>query len=206
LFSSRALFDASVQLTLSPSAIRNVENDGIQEDFAFLVGDERYSCPRVIARLSSRAILVQHSIDTSISEYQVETSDTKSQSGLFLSLTHGARFESTVNSRPLLFSLSRELKNSTIFGSLLEIELSSEGQICSLSDDDSIPFLAFQFYPLDDTELGQIPPSSLYHILSHPSLKLSTEDSLYSFLSTRLSVDSESFNLFQLLHFEYLFP
>jgi hypothetical protein len=71
--------------------------------------------------------MVQHSIDASISEYQVETNDPKDQFSLFLTLSCGRTIEATVGHRPFLFSLSRELKNSTIFCSLLEIGLSSDG-------------------------------------------------------------------------------
>jgi hypothetical protein len=71
-------------------------------------------------------------------------------------------------------------------------------------DDDAIPFIACEFYKLDDSQLDQIPVSVLCDILSHPSLTISSESALYSYISSRHSADPEYFPLFQFVRFEYL--
>jgi hypothetical protein len=120
----------SLELSLSPPAIRNVRIDDIQEDFVFLVGEQKFSCPAPIARVVSRQICLQHSIDTSISEYVVQTKDGKDQFASFLSLFSGAAIQVTAANRPFLFSLSRELRNSNVFSSFLKPTLVRRADLC----------------------------------------------------------------------------
>jgi hypothetical protein len=156
-----------------------------------MVGKQRYSCPRSIARLLSRTICVQHSIDASIKEYVVETKDPEDQFPLFHLFGLGGTIQISKETRPFLFSLSRELNNSDIFCSFLGNRLTSGELIYSLSDDDAIPFIASEFYRLDDSQLDQIPLSVLYHILSRPSRTISSDSALYSYISSRHSANPE---------------
>jgi hypothetical protein len=88
--------------------------------------------------------------------------------------------------------------------SFLGSRIASDEPVYSLLGDDGIPDIASEFYRLDDPQLDQIPLSVLYHILCHPSLTISSEAALYSYLSSRLSADPERWALFQFLRFEYL--
>jgi hypothetical protein len=193
---------SSFDVALHPLAFRHVRMDDIQEDFVFIVGKQRYNCPRIIVHLLSRRLLLQKSIDTSINEYVVETKDPKNEFPLFLSLGRGSLVTVTTDSAPFVFSLCRELDNSDIFGSLLEHF--GAHRFYPLFDDDALPFIASEFHSLTDTELSQIPLSTLYHILSHPLLTLRSEDSLYSYIHSHLSSDPAYCQLFEFVHFKYL--
>jgi hypothetical protein len=193
----------SFEAALRPSALRNIGIDDIQEDFAFIVGDDTCYCPRFIARLLSRRILLQHSTDASISEWQIETEDRLgTEFPLFSSLGQGSTIEVHPKNRRFLRSISRELDNSD----LLSLFLGHRGvhKVCTHLDDDALPFIASQFYELKKSELDRIPLSTLYHILSHPSLTISSEIALYSYLRSRLSSNPDSGDIFQFVHFEYL--
>jgi hypothetical protein len=61
---------------LSPAAIKNIVLEQIQEEFLFVVGGQRYKCPRIVAEFLSPRVLLSHSVDPSIAEYVAETSDT----------------------------------------------------------------------------------------------------------------------------------
>jgi hypothetical protein len=149
-------------------------------------------------------VLIHHTTDASINEYTVETKDPDNQFPLFESLGSGVIIHVTLENRRFLFSLSRELNNSDIFSSLLgHFHLPAE-QICDLLEDDAIPFLASEFYRLNDSQLEQIPISVLYNILSHPSLIIQNESALSSYISSRHSCDPEYCALFQFIRFEYL--
>jgi hypothetical protein len=125
-------------------------------------------------------ILFQHSIDASISEYQVETKDAKQQFGLFQSLECREMISVTVDNGHFLFGLSRELKDWDRSSSFLGNGLASSTPISiSFEDDDVISFVPSEFYNLTHSELHRIPVSPLYQILSYPSLKLSSECALY---------------------------
>jgi hypothetical protein len=55
-------------------------------------------------------------------------------------------------------------------------------QLCDLFCYDSIPFIVSELYRLNISDLDTISISVLFHILSHHSLILSSEDELYSYL------------------------
>jgi hypothetical protein len=60
------------------------------------------------------------------------------------------------------------------------------------------------FFALTPSELDAISVSVLFHILSHDLLKISSEDSLFSYISSRLCSDAESLDLLRFVRFEYL--
>jgi hypothetical protein len=178
-------------LTLGDHSVRNALIESIQENFVFVVGEQRYSCPRILSHLLSRTISVHHTIDASISEYTVETKDTHDQFPIFQLFGIGGTVQVTLENPPFLFSF-------------LGCRLASDEPICSLLDDDAIPFIACEFYKLDDSQLDQIPVFVLYHIFFHPSLTISSESALYSYIWSRHSANPEYCTLFQFLQFEYL--
>jgi hypothetical protein len=119
-----------------------------------------------------------------------------------LSLGRGSMIHVTIDNDRFLFSLSREWDNSDILASFLEHF--GVHPFYPLLHDDALPFIASEFHTLNDTELSQIPLSTLYHILSHPLLTIRSEDSLYSYIRSHVSSDPASFHLLQFVHFEYL--
>jgi hypothetical protein len=105
---------------------------------------------------------------------------------------------------PFLLSLCRELNNSELLCSFLGSRLTSDESISSLFDDAAIPFIAAEFYRLADSQLDQIPVSALYHILSHPSLIILSDTTLYSYILSRHSANPDYCTLFQFVRFEYV--
>jgi hypothetical protein len=77
-------------------------------------------------------------------------------------------------------------------------------QLCDICIDVSLPFIASEFYRLNRPDLDNISFSVLFHILSHDALVISSEDSLFYYLISRMSSNPESFNLLQFVRFEYL--
>jgi hypothetical protein len=71
---------------LSSAAIQNIVTANIQEDFDFFVGGQKYSCRRVLVEFLSARVSPSHSVDPSIAEYFVETSDLNDQVQFFLSV------------------------------------------------------------------------------------------------------------------------
>jgi hypothetical protein len=55
------------------SAIQNAGINDPQEDFVFVIGENRYSCSSILARFLSPKMCLQHGVDPSIKEYVVET-------------------------------------------------------------------------------------------------------------------------------------
>jgi hypothetical protein len=97
---------------LSSAAMKNIIIGNIQEDFDFLVGGQVYKCLRILAAFLSPRICLSHSVDPSIAEYFLETSDLNDQFQLFLLLGLGSTILLTKANLEFFLSLSRELGNS----------------------------------------------------------------------------------------------
>jgi hypothetical protein len=188
--------------------LKHIAVNDLQNDFRFIVDGCTYPCLRSIAEFLSPRISRQRATDPSIAEYVVETRDWHDQFQLFLSLGQGSTIHVDQTNRRFLLSLSQELGNSDLYSSLLKPipDDSRLGEIYDLSYEDAIPFIARQFYTLTSSTLNGFSMASLYSILSHESLCILNEDSLYSYLCDRQrrQADPEVFNLFQFVRFEYL--
>jgi hypothetical protein len=66
-------------VSLSSAAIKNIVLYQIQEDFEFVVGGQRFKLPRILAEFLSPRVCLSDSVDTSIAEYVVDTSDSNNQ-------------------------------------------------------------------------------------------------------------------------------
>jgi hypothetical protein len=164
-------------------------------------------CGRVFVTSS----FLSHSVDQSIAEYFVEASDSNDQFKLFISLGSGSTISITKANLDFFVCLSREFGNSSVHNSLLEhfggpflsyqvpasmtLDLFSEAVIGRISSN---------FFALTPSELDGISASVLFHILSHDLLKISTEDSLFLYISSRICSDRESLDLLRFVRFEYL--
>jgi hypothetical protein len=69
---------------------------------------------------------------------------------------------------------------------------------------DLIGHISSKFCELTSSQLDNIPVSVLFPILSHHLLKISSEDDLFSYISSRICSDPEYFDLFHFVRFEYL--
>jgi hypothetical protein len=107
-------------LSLSSAALKNITIDKIQENFAFVVGEEAYNFPRVLAEFLSPRVCLSHSVDPSIPEYIVETRKLSDGFHLFMSLGSGSTVPVTQANFGFFLFLSREFGNSRFYISLME--------------------------------------------------------------------------------------
>jgi hypothetical protein len=204
---------------LSSAAMKNIILDKIGEDFVFVVEGKGYKCPSFIAEFLSTRVSLCHSIDPSITDYIVETPDSNDQFKLFMSLGSGSAIPVTRANLDFFLSLSREFGNANLY--VLLMEHFDRGFICSelqnsttldLCGDDLIGRISSEFYffrvgqNFISSELDRIPVSVLFHIVSHHSLMISSEDALFSYIRSRIGSDPECSNLLQFVRFEYLSP
>jgi hypothetical protein len=116
----------------------------------------------------------------------------------------------------LLFNLADEFGNSD-FGELCGSHLVTELTLktaCNILFRKSQRGLNFtrevDFLPTNFPKCRQsiidskLPAPLLSHILEHPSLKLTTEDSLYDVVHLLTETDANYFDLFEFVHFEFL--
>jgi hypothetical protein len=203
------------RISLSAGGLGNIPQRPNRNDFAFLVGNLRYSCPSYVADFLSPRIARFHGLDLTIAEYSIETPDSDHLFPLFLSLGHGETIDVNSGSEPFFVALSRELENDEILGLVIrnpaeDLTLSnaihqfSLLQLAGRATDDAIDFIASHFCDFSAGDLSSLSYLDLQRILSHPALKLSTEDHLCRFIATRSAADPGFFGLFEFVRFEYI--
>jgi hypothetical protein len=198
-------------MCLRSAAIQNIVTDKIEEDFTFFVGGQKYNCPSIMAEFLSARVCLSHSVDPSMAEYFVETSDFNDEFQLFLSLGSGSTIRVTKANLNFFVCLSRELGHSDFYISLMEHF--DDHFICSqmrdsttleLSSDSLFGRISSHFCGFTWPEFDGIPVSVLFHILSHHLLTISSEDDLFWYIRSRIYSDPEYLDLLQFVHFEYL--
>jgi hypothetical protein len=196
---------------LSSTAMKNIVIGKIQEGFEFFVGGRKHGCPCLLSEFLSPRICLSHSVDPSISEYVVQNRYSNDEFQLFMSLGSGSTIRVTKANLELFLCLSREFGNSDLYISLLEHF--DNDFLCSqihdlttldLLSDDLIGRISSNFYVLAWSQLDEIPVSVHLYFLSHNLLKISSEDDLFSYISSRICSDPEYLELLQFIRFEYL--
>jgi hypothetical protein len=185
-------------LCLSSAGMKNIPIAKIQEDFEFVVGDQGYKCSRILDECLSPRICLAHSVDPSIAEYFVETRDFNAEFQLFLSLGTGSTIQLTQANFRFFLSLSREFGNSNLCISLMKhfdddfvcSELHDSTTLDLLSDE-LLGRISSKFHELMMSGIEAIPSSVLFHILSHHLLMISSEDELFSYISSLIVSDPE---------------
>jgi hypothetical protein len=80
----------------------------------------------------------------------------------------------------------------------------ADPDLLELSSDASISFISSHLYFISASALNQFPFSTLFQLLSHDSLWVSSEDDLYNYISSRISAHPDEWDLLRFVRFEYL--
>jgi hypothetical protein len=200
---------------LSSSGMANITKSRMENDFTFIVGGRRHSCPWFVAEFLSPKVSRVHSVDITVSEIDIEVQDVNNEFESILSLGFGSSLSVARENRLFLLSIARELNNWELYFSVHE--LSEENfiisEFCQQFDDwkqieclseRAAAFLASHFFELDSSFLRELPISALSQILSNPSLQLESEDLLYKLIQNQLELKPEWSELLCHIRFDLL--
>jgi hypothetical protein len=146
-------------LKLSASGLGHIAASKSENDFSFVVGDERYDCPWFIANFVSRKVARLHEVDPSVRELSVETEDREHEFGTFLSLGRGIGVRVSESNRLFLLSLARELESFELYFAIQDhltdnhsisafcADFRSSGSF-DLVSDRAVDFLASHFFEI----------------------------------------------------------
>jgi hypothetical protein len=203
------------EIVLTPRAFADIPNlDGLT-DFQFRVGGRSYPCSSVIACFLSPLLAQRFSCDQTCTEFIVDTIDSAEYFGSFLFLGGGSSLRVNSANRDFFLSLSRELGNFELYFSILNLfqtsltvaqalDLVQHADAFELSSDRAISFLASHFFELTSAMLFGLPSCSVFAIVAHPSLCVSSEDDLFNFIQSYVAHQPDCLALFQFVRFEYL--
>jgi hypothetical protein len=161
-----------------------------------VIGGHGYKCPRLLAEFLSPRVFHCHFVDQWIAEYVVEASDSNDQFKSFISLGSGSTISIAKANLDFFLCLSRVFVNSSVHNSLLE-HFDGPFLTCQVPDSTTLDLFS-------EALIGRISWNFFALKLSHDLLTISTEDSLFSYLSSRICSDPESLDLLRFVRLEYL--
>jgi hypothetical protein len=207
----------TLDVKLSGNGMANIPRSKMVNDFEFIVGGRHYACPWFIADFISPTVGRLHSFDPTVNEFYIDITDSENQFCDFLSLGFGSTLRACDGNFSFFRSVCRELNNQEVYESLIAhfegpLTLSNacerliDYDFFGFSPQPIIEFVASHFFELVSSISFELPVRTFAEILSHPSLRILDEDSLYDIISSRFDCDSKYFDLVQYIRFEYLSP
>jgi hypothetical protein len=187
--------DSHLDLKISGSGLANIPASKLQNDFNFIVGELRYSCPWFMADFLSPVIRRLHLEDSSVSEFIIDTVGNHHQFSEFLSLGRGLSIQIADGTWVFFASIAHELGNFELFHSIVDhfegdinistvVDRVSSSAITHYFSERIIDFIASNFFELRSDLFQKIPESVFLRVISHPSLQILNEDSLYDIISS----------------------
>jgi hypothetical protein len=205
------------QVWLSAKGLKAIPAIDLQPNFTFIVGENDYHCPILVACFLSPRICQARSIDCTVCEFEIKTSDPHAYFSDVLSLGRGEEVELNDEKVAFLQSVGAELGNWELTHRLFCNHKNETGQDTSLSrlaaltsensiSGNDLQFVASHFSDFSISDLASVNIEVLCSILSSPSLVLRNEDSLFEIVRGLASnSDNEDyFRLLEYVHFELL--
>jgi hypothetical protein len=185
-----------------------------ENDFTFIIGENRYYCPSFLASLLSPRICNLQTKDPTLREFCIETKDPTNLFSKLLEVCYGSSFR-VCESKSFFMSILKELWNRELYEQIFD-PIDSDLTIFNVIDrikflfsmnescEREIEFCSSHFYEIELTSIFSIPIELISTILSNESLQLKDEESLYEIISSKQNEDSQFFSIFEFVRFEYL--
>lgn len=202
-------------LKLSSKGIANIPVELYDDNFEFIISGVIHKCTLITAEFLSPKICALRRADPSISEYTFEAADPLNKFGEFLSLPSESHLGVSSETFDFFVSVSRELENSELLSQLVSgyfaaNEINTSNAVSHLqmkqyhfeSDEEEVRFIATRFSEIKG--LGNLDVHLLRRVLSHPSLRIESEDFLYNFIVERIREDESYAELLDCVIFKFL--
>jgi hypothetical protein len=169
----------------------------------------------MIADFLSPKLAQLHFVDPTLTEYRVITQVNKKDFEEFLSLGYGHKVKMREDNVLCYSQLFREFDNPELYKLISHymaepstnenvLEKIRLRELHKEKCQKELEFAGSQFYQIPIEQLRRADTNLLYSILSQSSLKIESEDLLFSFLVDRFSTEPESVNLLEFVKFEFL--
>jgi hypothetical protein len=187
----------------------------IENDFTFIVDEHHYICPCFIAEFLSPKVSHHREFDGTKNELIIETKDCEHDFESILSLGCGSQLSLKDLNHSFCLSIAKELWNWELYFCLYDM-INDNVPICTFCKefgdcemfenlpDRAIEFISSHFFEIESSFIDIFSISNLSQILSHPSLQLSNEDSLYTLIRNHFESNPHYIELLCYIRFEFL--
>jgi hypothetical protein len=203
------------RLSLSSKGLQRLESVSHENDFAFILGDERYCCPSFVAEFLSPRLSSLRAQDATIQEFCLEIDDPHHSFSDFVTLGFGHEIVLGVDNVSFIRSVCKELQNYELFEMTLELtdgKVSREQFVARVefmsgvesNGHSDMGIMASHFYECSVSDFDNLSFSVLHAIVSDPGLVLQTEDSLLEVIVRHGAQDPAFIGLLEWVRFEFL--
>jgi hypothetical protein len=200
---------------LSAGGLSRLAWPTLPHDFEFEIAGAIYSCPSFIAEFLSPRISNARASDPTVSKYLIQVGDHMHVFKKVLELGMGGKVEFSREEKISLALIALDLENSEIaqivsdeVSDIISAETVNDRiairQALKMDIGAEIEYLASNFHSLSTETLMGLSVDVLFEVLSHPGLRILSEDSLFDFVYSRTLANCEYSVLFGLIHFDYL--
>jgi hypothetical protein len=105
--SIKKLAETGVEISLSAEGFRNLPRNVYENDFTFIVGENRYHCPSFLASFLSPRICDLQTKDPTLREFCIETKDPTNLFSKLLEVCYGSSFR-VCESKSFFMSILKE--------------------------------------------------------------------------------------------------
>ena len=207
-----------VELDIAYTGFRTINWGQISADFEFKFGDGKFCrVQSFLAEALSPKIAKMRKTDAGADTYvfkDVSSGVYEAFESLVSQVRHGMPLKVEESIFAGLVRVCYELENNEILSSLIKIATLDVERAMSLLAfggpasrcQPLIEFIASHFCEISEECLGMIDLETAWMILSHESLMIADENSVYDFVRSRVLTDSSFACLFEFVNFEYLSP
>jgi hypothetical protein len=194
------------RIRLSSAGLGNIQRELYLSHFTFLISGRKFVCPSFIAEFLSPRVSRMRTTDSTIQEFAIDVDDPTNEFSKVFGLGEGLDMVVTNSNRNVVKSICSKLGNRELLESISDIfekELNSDNvlaRLMFLTDNDlvcetEVDFASSHFGEFlnanDSSEVNSLSTALLLEIISRPSLKLKSEDSLWTFLVNRFLRSSD---------------
>jgi hypothetical protein len=206
---------SSSEIALSIDLFKQIPLHRYVNDFTFIVGSSLYDCPRIVADFLSPRICQLHSIDATANEFLIQTKDANREFANIIQLGLGQTVVVPDSAHVLYRSICAELANQEVIALLSKrvegpFTISTALRRLQLLQDldadfgSALEFVASHFGEFSPADFQDLDVPILHEILSHPKLKLRSEDSLLELILIQAYSHDDAFSLLEYIQFENL--
>jgi hypothetical protein len=202
-----------IPVCLSAKGLANVLFSNWEHDFTFIVGDREYRCPSFIAEFLSPRVCTLRRDDCTVHSYRIQAPDPNEYFEDFLSFGFGSSQSLDSSQYPHFAAFSKELENGELFAALLRsfgpdlsesnvLAFCKELDLLGCSWDCELEFAAEHFLSFNESDLAELTDGQIRRIISHGSLRIESEDSLYNIIRGLIEKDLCFCSLLDEIRFE----
>lgn len=199
------------QIQLKAKSILNVPLNKYDKDFSFIINGEEFKTSHLVADLLSPTICQIHQNDPTMSEFSI-TTENQGHFSFILELATFSQISIPELEIPFLIEIIEKLENNWIkvTNPIKNIQITEDTAVNLLHRHEKMPnffskeiesdieFISMHFYQLFETQkesLKTLTEDTLERIISHPHLKIQSEDDLLHFIN-ELYLTSKKFSNF----------